>query len=116
MSPLPTTWSAAQSVASSTPIWKTRKPGAFRANPLALILRDRGKYVAAGLTIARAYIDAGKPEMLPPLASYEDWSNVVRSPLVWLGFPDPVGTMESARAADPVRQDRASLFQAWRDE
>jgi hypothetical protein len=42
----------------------------FRGNPLAAIQRNRGAYVAAGLIIARAYICAGKPERLKPLASY----------------------------------------------
>jgi hypothetical protein len=88
----------------------------FKANPLAMVMRSRGVYIAACLTIARAYIAAGKPECLPPLPSYEGWSNLVRSALVWLGYPDPVLTMEAARGADPVREDRASVFMAWRAE
>ena len=42
--------------------------------------------------------------------------DIVRSPLVWLGYADPVATMAAARSADPVRQDRARAFEAWRDE
>jgi putative DNA primase/helicase len=88
----------------------------FRGDPLATVRRDRGAYIAACLTIARAYIAAGKPNRLPPLASYEAWSDLVRSPLVWLGFADPVSSMVAARAADPIRQERARAFTAWRDE
>jgi putative DNA primase/helicase len=88
----------------------------FNADPLALIRRDRGAYVAACLTIARAYLCAGKPERLPPLASYEAWSDLVRSPLVWLGRADPVASMASLRLADPKRQARAAVFKAWADE
>jgi putative DNA primase/helicase len=88
----------------------------FRGDPLAAVRRDRGTYIAAALTIARAYIAAGKPNRLPPLASYETWSDLVRSALVWLGFADPVASMAAARAADPVRQERARAFTAWRDE
>jgi putative DNA primase/helicase len=88
----------------------------FSGNPLAMIQRNRGNYIAACLTIGRAYIAAGKPNPLTPLPSYERWSDLVRSALVWLGYTDPVETMESARGADPVRQDRARIFGAWRDE
>jgi hypothetical protein len=55
----------------------------FSTNPLAMVLNSRGAYIAAILTIARAY---------------------------------PVETMETARGADPVRQDRVTVFAAWRDE
>jgi putative DNA primase/helicase len=85
----------------------------FRGDPLVAVRRNRGAYIVACLTIARAYIAAGKPNRLPPLASYEGWSDLVRSPLVWLGFADPVDTMATARSADPVRQDRARAFAAW---
>jgi putative DNA primase/helicase len=88
----------------------------FRGNPLAAIQRNRGAYVAAGLTIARAYICAGKPERLKPLASYEAWSDLVRSPLVWLGRADPVNSMATLRDADPERQKRAAVFKAWTEE
>jgi hypothetical protein len=64
----------------------------FRGDPLAAVRRDRGAYIAAALTIARAYIAAGKPGRLPPLPSYEGWSDLVRSPLKWLGYADPVDT------------------------
>jgi putative DNA primase/helicase len=86
----------------------------FRGDPLVAVRRDRGTYIAACITIARAYIAAAKPNRLTPLASYEGWSDLVRSPLVWLGFTDPVDTMATARSADPVRQDRARAFAAWR--
>lgn len=88
----------------------------FQGDPLAAVHRDRGSYIAACLTIALAYIAAGKPNRLPPLPSYEGWSDVVRSPLVWLGFADPVETITTARAADPIRQARARIFEAWHGE
>jgi putative DNA primase/helicase len=88
----------------------------FRDNPLATIARNRGAYIAAALTIARAYFCAGKPGRLSPLASYEAWSDTVRSPLVWLGRGDPVASMASLRSVDPVRLARAAVFRAWADE
>jgi putative DNA primase/helicase len=85
----------------------------FTRNPLAEILANRGKYIAAVLTVCRAYICAGRPDKLPELASFEAWSNLVRSALVWLGRPDPVGTIAGLREGDPVREARANVFEAW---
>jgi putative DNA primase/helicase len=88
----------------------------FKNKPLEMARKDRGKYVAACLTVCRAYIVAGYPERLPPFESYESWSDIVRSPLVWLGYADPVATMETSRSLDPIREDRAAVFAAWRAE
>lgn len=86
----------------------------FRNDPVAMVLTDRGRYVAAVLTIVRAYLAEGCPNQCRPLASFVDWSRLVRSPLVWLGQDDPVNTMETARAEDPTRSALAEFVAAWR--
>ena len=83
---------------------------------MTTVLADRGRYVAAILTIARAYITAGRPGRLPSLPSYDGWSNLVRSAVVWLGCADPASTIATARAEDPQRQDRGALYGAWAAE
>jgi putative DNA primase/helicase len=88
----------------------------FSKNPVALVLADRGKYVAAVLTVARAYHLAGRPGCLPPRASYETWSNTVRSALVWLGQPDPDLSLSHIRAQDTRASQRAAVFSAWTQE
>ena len=68
-----------------------------------MVMADRGKYIAACLTICRAYIAAGRPDKLPKLASFGGWSDTVRSALVWLGEADPVkshGHVEGRRPRD----------------
>lgn len=85
----------------------------FRSNPVGMVLANRGTYIAAILTIVRAYLAAGYPSLLPPLASFEDWSRLVRSPLVWLGRADPVDTMEAIRAEDPTRSNLRAVISAW---
>ncbi len=55
----------------------------------------------------RAYFAAGRPNGAPRLASFEGWSDTVRSALIWLGKADPVASMELARAEDPERGDPA---------
>ena len=42
----------------------------FKRNPMDEILADRGAYIAAALTICRAYRVAERPGLLPQLASY----------------------------------------------
>jgi putative DNA primase/helicase len=71
----------------------------FSGDPLKTILDNRGAYVAAALTIVRAWFLSGE-KPLAPLASFEAWSNTVRSALVWLSEEDPVLTMEAAREED----------------
>jgi putative DNA primase/helicase len=85
----------------------------FSANPLEMIAADRGRYIAAALTICRAYAVARHPSPCRPLASFEDWSRVVRSALVWLGCADPVETMEAARADDPITSSLRAVLASW---
>jgi putative DNA primase/helicase len=85
----------------------------FAADPVAAVLADRGLYIAACLTIARAYIVAGRPGRSPRRASYDGWSDTVRSALIWLNWPDPADTVTNVRVEDPIRQARAAVFSAW---
>jgi putative DNA primase/helicase len=85
----------------------------FDFDPIERVLADRGKYIAAALTIGRAYVVAGRPNRLPRLASFEDWSDLVRSSLVWLGKADVVDSMKSARDEDPERGELSDLIEAW---
>jgi hypothetical protein len=85
----------------------------FMGNPFATVLADRGNYIAAALTICRAYVVAGQPNLADRLASFEGWSNFVRSALIWLGEKDPVSSMAMSRADDPSRGALRALLSAW---
>ena len=87
----------------------------FERNPLRQVMSDRRRYVAAALTIIRAYLAAGSPTVCGSIGSYSGWSVMVRSPLIWLGQPDPVGSMESSREEDPELADIRELFTLWND-
>jgi putative DNA primase/helicase len=87
----------------------------FKANPVAEVLANRGAYIGAALTICRAYVSAGRPNPAPRLASFEDWSDTVRSALIWLGKADPVASMELARSEDPELGALRDLLSAWAD-
>lgn len=50
----------------------------------------RAELTAAGLTLLRAYIAAGRPDQrLPAWGSFGKWSDLIRNCLVWLELPDP---------------------------
>jgi hypothetical protein len=83
----------------------------FETQPHRLILANRGLYIADCLTIPLAYMLAGSPDRLPPLAGFEEWSDVVRSALVWIGCADPIETV--ATSDNPGQEDAAALLAAW---
>jgi hypothetical protein len=85
----------------------------FDFDPIAMVLANRGAYVSAALTIIRAFRIAGAPKMCGPIGSYEDWSEMVRAPLIWVGHADPVESMEQAREEDPELAAIRELFRHW---
>jgi len=87
----------------------------FTFDPVQRVLADRGRYIAAAMTIVRAYLAAGQPDKRPVLASYAAWSDMVRSALVWAGCGDPVETMKVIRDTDPVLTTLRTVLECWRD-
>ena len=85
----------------------------FQKDALEHAAVNRGAYVAAVLTIIRAYLVAGAPRVCGPFGSYAAWSGMVRSPLIWLGELDPVVSMEAVREEDPELSDIREFFDLW---
>ena len=70
--------------------------------------------MAAALTIVRAWLIAGRPKRsCKSLASYGDWSDLCRQPLLWLDCDDPTASVFEAMAEDPDRETLARLLAAW---
>lgn len=85
----------------------------FEINLHQYVPRHREELVVAGLTILRAYHVAGRPDMkLSVFGRFEEWSDLVRSALVWLGEADPCSTRRRAEEADSVRIELAALLTA----
>jgi hypothetical protein len=86
-------------------------------NLLAWVGENRGKLLAAALTILRAYCVAGRPDQhLPAWGSFEGWSALVRSAVVWVGMPDPGKTRLLLQAqADVTAESMAVLLACWKD-
>src|SRR5262249_58407467 len=77
----------------------------FQHDPLRQALENRGPYVAAALTIIRAYLTAGAPHGFRTLRGHAEWSRTGRGPLAWLGQAHPVGTGSTARREGPGPHD-----------
>ena len=86
---------------------------AFQRKPLDMVKEARGDYVAAGLTVLRAFHVAGRPQQRTPLGSFEVWSSWVRDALIWLGEADPCETMEEMRDADPKLESLTTVLEQW---
>jgi putative DNA primase/helicase len=88
----------------------------FGSNPQIKVRQDRAKYIRAILLIARAYRAAcarGGGLNLQPLNNYEQWSEIVREPLIWLGCRDPVESQETVREEDPRENELLLLVTNW---
>lgn len=85
----------------------------FNRNPLGIVLTNRGEYLSAALIVVRAYVVAGQPGKARALGSFEVWSDLVRSALIWLGCADPVATQDGARADDPTVTELSALLTEW---
>lgn len=84
----------------------------FKDDPLARILRDCGAYIAAALTLCRAFKMSGESGEAR-LASFEHWSDTVRSAIRWAGGGDAVRTMATIADDDPAREHHAAVLAVW---
>ncbi len=78
------------------------------------IRRNRGVLVPAALTVLRAFNRADRPSQgLTVFGRFEEWSDTVRSALVWCGEPDPCEGRSRIEDTDPVRSDLGEVLECW---
>lgn len=89
----------------------------FKIDLKTWVPKHRVALVVAGLTLLRAFVVAGRPglDTLTPFGRFEDWSNLVRGALVWLGEPDPCKTRAFIATDDPEHNDLGQLLAAIKD-
>jgi putative DNA primase/helicase len=81
------------------------------------VQRGRGALVAAALTVVRAFMVAGCPDVgVRPYGSFDQWSTWVRSALIWAGVADPCGGRAAMEASDPERDVAIGVLSAWYEE
>ena len=86
----------------------------FVKNLYKYIPQNRGALVVAALTMLRAYHMAGRPKAgIVPFGSFEEWSDFVRSAIVWLDQEDPCKSRKEIENADPIRVTLGCLLSSW---
>lgn len=81
-------------------------PAHLKAHRIAL--------VTSALTLLRAYHVAGCPEQdIKPWGGFDEWSQQIRQPIVWLGLADPYETRNEVLAEDPERDATTEVFRQW---
>jgi hypothetical protein len=81
----------------------------------AHVTAARPQFVAAALTLLRAFFVAGLPSHgRPAKGSFEAWDRVVRGAIIWAGGADPCGGVERLRAEGDADLERLrALTTAW---
>ena len=86
----------------------------FSGDLRVTVARERPRLVTACLTLLRAYQQHGRPVKHPPWGRFEQWSSMVRDPLLWLGLPDPCESVRLLERDDPYRNEQLQVLDAWR--
>lgn len=100
-----------------SPEEKPEERTGFKHHPLEpYVLSQHPRMVAAALTILRAHAVAGRPRgELKSWGSFDGWSDVVRSALVWAGETDPaIGREGLAAGSDDEANALAVLIEHWK--
>lgn len=86
----------------------------FDGSPLERVQADRAFYVSQMLIIVSAWINSGcQPLTCKSLASFGDWTQLVRQPLLWLGLSDPAEGIFKQLEVDPDRETLLQVHDAW---
>jgi hypothetical protein len=88
----------------------------YRGSPVDAVRQRRGLYVAAVLTIIRAWRKAGshRTEVDNIVTFGGAWSDYCRYPLMWLGHPDPATALLEQVRHDPDGDALSALMTEWR--
>lgn len=88
----------------------------YTGAPVEEVRSQRGRYVAAALTIIRAWRKAGSPRAdVENIVTFSGaWSDYCRHPLMWLGHADPATALLDQVKHDPDGDMLAGLMTAWR--
>ena len=97
------------------PQCKTPATIAYENTPLEKVRQDRGKYVAAVLTLIIAWQNADSPKTnISSIATFNGaWSDHCRHPLIWLGLPDPATALLDQLNHNAGREDLSNLMTHW---
>ncbi|WP_292052721.1 MULTISPECIES: hypothetical protein [unclassified Brevundimonas] len=87
----------------------------FEHDPYKQVARYRNAFVSFALSIIQAYLLHGKrDETITPIGSYEEWSELCREPLIWLGEPDPASSLINQVTDNTDNEALGVFLQEWR--
>ena len=90
----------------------------FKRDVEDVAFAERGKLVAAVLTILRAWQVASAADKASvkakPLGLFKRWSQRVRAPLLWLGCADPCDSIKDIRDKDPALGQLETILLQWK--
>jgi hypothetical protein len=88
----------------------------YKGSPVDKVLKSRGLYVAAVLTIILAWRRAASPRAAADsIVTFGGaWSDYCRYPLMWLGHPDPATALLEQVRHDPDSDALSGLMADWR--
>lgn len=89
----------------------------YAGRPAEEVKQHRGAYVSDALTIIAAWKAAGSPKAdVPNIGGFEQWSDLCRHSLIWLGEPDPAESLIAQISFDPEKETLSNLLRAWNDK
>ena len=95
---------------------KPEERSGFKHDPLIpWVMAERPRLTVAALTIVKAYCAAGCPKQrLSTYGSFEPWSDLIRSALVWAGEADcNEGRKDIETTSNPDHEIHAGVLVAW---
>jgi len=89
----------------------------FTRDAVEHVLERRPALIRAALAISKGYLDAGCPDVgSQPFGSFEVWDKMVRRPLMWAGFADPLKPAEAMRDQDHELAGLREFLREWQAE
>ena len=74
------------------------------------VLANRGRLIAAALTIFRAHAVAGFPDMgLTPMRGFDQWNQRIRAAVVWAGLADPLKNLGRYKVDASLNRDALGI-------
>jgi hypothetical protein len=85
----------------------------FDFDPVDYAQKHRVRIVMAIVTLICAFLKARDKTVLKPVQNYDEWSNMIRGPIVWAGGEDPVKSQDEIIEQDEERLGVARVMMAW---
>lgn len=87
----------------------------FRHSPVAEVRRDRGRWIMCALQVLQHFLSSAEAPALTPMASFSEWSYLVRGALAWYGLPDPLAGVLQATVEDDEQDLLRFVLETWQE-